>query len=349
MCLCPLATVAPTSAFAGATHSLHATQITRTSISLAWSGPRGATFELRRTTGSHPAATRHRGVHVSVYRHSAQDRHLRAGTHYAYALFARIHDHWRPAVTLLVVTKPAMHKTTPASIDNYVVGSDLNCEMYDGADNPSAEFFGNSACGTFLDYKGSTYGPADIPNGDKLNNESFRPWGASTQSTNGSGTTDDPFVTTTTVDGPTSPLSVTQTDRYASGASVVSTTTQVSNTSDADVTVTIYHAFDCFAGGTDLGTGTADTSMGSVSCVSANRSNDGSRRTLQLTPKSSSGSQFVEEYYQDLWGDIAAQRTFPDTVRADVHDTSEGLSWTMTVPANGSVSVQYATSLLNSF
>jgi hypothetical protein len=67
--------------------------------------------------------------------------------------------------------------------------------------------------------------------------------------------------------------------------------------------------------------------------------------TLRLRP-GTGGSTYVEEFFADLWSGIATGSPFPDTVRADDHDTSEGLAWEITVPANGSVSVQYSTDLL---
>jgi hypothetical protein len=68
-------------------------------------------------------------------------------------------------------------------------------------------------------------------------------------------------------------------------------------------------------------------------------------RTLRLDP-GTGGSAFVEEYYGDLWSGIATGNMFANTVRADDHDTAEGLSWQVTVPANGSVTISYSTALL---
>jgi len=104
----------------------------------------------------------------------------------------------------------------------------------------------------------------------------------------------------------------------------------------------VYHAFDCYVGDSDFGTGAA--SHGAVSCVSANVTAHGAR-TLRLRPLTA-GSTYVEEVYYQLWLDIAAQRPFADTVQAGVHDTAEGLAWQVTVPAHGSTSVRYDTDLL---
>jgi hypothetical protein len=130
--------------------------------------------------------------------------------------------------------------------------------------------------------------------------------------------------------------------RAGSHTITVSTTTTLTNTSGSPVQLMLYHAFDCFPGASDTGTGTS--AGGSVSCVSDNVTSSGAP-TLRLRP-GTSGSTYVEEFFADLWSGIATGSPFPDTVRADDHDTSEGLAWEITMPANGSVSVQYSTDLL---
>jgi hypothetical protein len=110
------------------------------------------------------------------------------------------------------------------------------------------------------------------------------------------------------------PLTVTQTDTYAVGGSTVGTTTTLTNTSGSPVQLTLYHAFDCYPGDSDTGTGTS--SGGSVSCVPDNVTSSGAR-TLRLNPVTG-GSTYVEEYYGDLWSDIATGNSFPDTVRPTI-------------------------------
>ena len=70
--------------------TLHATKVTTTNISLAWSAPIGAAFSLRRTADSSPVATRQGGAAVRVSGLTALDTGLKAGHRYSYALFTRL-------------------------------------------------------------------------------------------------------------------------------------------------------------------------------------------------------------------------------------------------------------------
>jgi len=233
-------------------------------------------------------------------------------------------------------------QTTPDAITEYDVSPDLDCAMF-AAGDADGEFYGGHACGTIIATAGELYGPADIPAGENLTGAgNYNDWDPTSQVTSGSGTSDDPYVLTTDASADGSPITVSQTDTYAVGGSTVSTATTLTNTSDSPVQLMLYHAFDCYPGDSDTGTGTS--SDGSVSCVSDNVTSNGAR-TLRLRP-GAGGSTYVEEYYADLWSDIATGNPFSDTVRADDHDTSEGLAWQITVPADGSVTVQYNTDLL---
>jgi hypothetical protein len=232
--------------------------------------------------------------------------------------------------------------TAPDAITEYDVSPDLGCAMY-GSGDSDGEFYGDTACGTIISTGGSLYGPADIPAGESLTGAAnYNAWDPISQATTGSGTSDDPYITTTSASADGSPITVSQTDSYAVGGSTVATDTTLSNSSDAPVQVVLYHAFDCYTGDSDFGTGTS--SDGSVSCVSDNVTANGAP-TLCLTPLTA-GSTYVEEFYNDLWSDISTGNLFSDTVEADDHDTAEGLAWQVTVPASGSVSVQYTTQLL---
>lgn len=242
--------------------------------------------------------------------------------------------------TFSLTVNPAV--IVPDAISEYDVSPDLNCAMYSSSDT-NGEFYGNTACGTIIAVNGQLYGPASIPAGANLTGTAnYNAWTPTSQTTTGSGSPGDPYIINTAASAAGSPVTVSQTDTYAVGGSTVGTTTTLTNTSGSPVQITLYHAFDCYPGDSDTGTGTA--SGGSVSCVSDHVTSNGAR-TLRLRP-GTGGSTYVEEYYADLWSDIAAGNPFSDTVRADDHDTSEGLAWQITVPAGGSVSVQYSTDLL---
>lgn len=229
--------------------------------------------------------------------------------------------------------------TSPDAITEYDVGSDLGCAMFASGDD-DGEFYGGSACGTFIAVGGQLYGPSEIPAGENLG--SYDSWDPVSQTTSGSGTAGDPFVITTTASADGSPITISETDTYAVGGDEVATSMTLTNSSDSPAQLNLYHGFDCFPGDSDTGTGTA--SSGSVSCVSDNVTADGAR-TLKLTPLTG-GSSYVEEFYGQLWSDIASQGLFSNTVEADDHDTAEGLAWPVTVPANGSVTIQCTTDLL---
>jgi Putative Ig domain len=241
-----------------------------------------------------------------------------------------------------VTVNPAV--TTPSDISSYTVSPDLGCDM-SGAADPSGEFFGDTACGTIIAAGGQVYGPASIPAGSSLTGAaSYNPWTPVNQTTTGSGTAGDPYVITTDVAATGSPITASQTDTYVTDGSTVATATTLTNTSGSPVQLMLYHAFDCYPGNSDYGYGYGSASGGSVSCESDNVTASGAQ-TLQLAP-ASGGSTYVEEYYDSLWSDIATGNPFSDTVQQGDHDTSEGLAWPVTVPAGGSVTVQYSTNLL---
>src|ERR1022692_113737 len=92
--------------------ALHVTGISTTSISLAWSAPKGATFALRRTAGSPPAINRRAGTAVRVTGRTAIDRGLKAGKQYSYALFTHLAGRWAGPITLLAGTSAAAGSKT---------------------------------------------------------------------------------------------------------------------------------------------------------------------------------------------------------------------------------------------
>ena len=96
--------------------ALHATKVTTTSISLAWSAPIGAAFSLRRTADSTPAATRQGGVAVRVSGLTALDTGLKAGHRYSYALFTRLKGRWAGPITVLAGTSAVPGSTTASYV-----------------------------------------------------------------------------------------------------------------------------------------------------------------------------------------------------------------------------------------
>ncbi len=87
---------------------LGVTAVAATSADLAWRGPAGATYALRRATGPTAPRTRAAGARVAVQGRAAHDQVLAASTTYSYALFVRRKDGvWAPPVATTLTTSPA--------------------------------------------------------------------------------------------------------------------------------------------------------------------------------------------------------------------------------------------------
>ena len=96
--------------------ALHATKVTTTSISLAWSAPIGAAFSLRRTADGTPAATRQDGAVVHVSGLTAVDTGLTPGHRYSYALFTKLKGRWAGPITVLAGTSAVPGSTTASYV-----------------------------------------------------------------------------------------------------------------------------------------------------------------------------------------------------------------------------------------
>lgn len=226
------------------------------------------------------------------------------------------------------------------------VGTDLSCQVSHTGDTVF-EFYPSSVnpgdCGTFLASGGTLYAPDFASHGGtatgSLNGGSgytaFTP--VSQSGVTGSGTAADPFRVVTTVTA--GALTLTQTDSYVAGNEFYDTDTVVSNSTDASVTATLYHAGDCFLQNSDSGFGAFDSASGTTLCTE-NANNSPLGRILGFTPRTG-GSHYVETEYSTVWGQItAAGAQFPDTCDCTVsEDNGAGLSWPITVPATGSTTV----------
>jgi len=86
-------------------HGLRASEVQRTSVSLAWAAaPGGRTVLLRRRAGERAPASPADGAPVPTRGQEALDRRLSPGTSYTYALFTRVARRWLGPVTLTVST-----------------------------------------------------------------------------------------------------------------------------------------------------------------------------------------------------------------------------------------------------
>jgi chitodextrinase len=100
----------------GAARELHATAVSQTSLTLAWTAPEGSRFSLRRTLGSNPATRRWQGVKVRTVGRTAVDTGLQPGTQYSYSLFTRRRHHWIGPLVIVAGTAPPSGSTDASYI-----------------------------------------------------------------------------------------------------------------------------------------------------------------------------------------------------------------------------------------
>lgn len=98
--------------------SLHANRVTKTSVSLVWSGPRHASYAVRRTIGSRPAATRGVGTAIRTNGTTALSSRLSPGTRYSFALFTRVGSVWTGPLTVVAGTAASVGTKTASFIAN---------------------------------------------------------------------------------------------------------------------------------------------------------------------------------------------------------------------------------------
>jgi hypothetical protein len=239
--------------------------------------------------------------------------------------------------------------TSSGPLTTIEISDTLNCAVNHTGDT-EGEFFGDTACGTFLAAGGQIYGPESIPAGSNVTGASnylaFTP--VSQTPVSGTGTATDPFRIVTVVNAGSSGLQLTQTDTYVVGQETYRTDVTISNSSGAAVPVVLYRAGDCFLQDSDTGFGAADPSSGSVSCVGVAEDAGGnsirSSRIEQWRPLTP-GSSYIEALYSDVWAAVATGQPFPNTCRCDeLIDNGAGLSWSATIPANGSATFSHLTS-----
>ncbi len=217
----------------------------------------------------------------------------------------------------------------------------LNCAVNHVQDE-AGEFFGETACGTFLASAGTLYSPADIPAGESAEGVAFTP--VSQSAVSGSGTSSDPYQLVTVVDaGPN--LRITESDYYVVGQESYRTDVKVENRSAVTQSAILYRAGDCYLQDSDTGFGLV--SGESVACQAATTDPQGNAvrgdRIQQWSPLSA-GSRYFEAGFDEVWSTIGAQKEFPNTCRCNENiDNGAGLSWALTIPATGTATRSHLT------
>jgi len=221
--------------------------------------------------------------------------------------------------------------TSTGPLTDIGISSDLNCSVNHTGDT-AGEWYGNTACGTFLASGGTLYGPAYVPAGYSAT--PLTPWTAVSQTAvTGSGTTPDPYKIVTVDAAGTTGLQVTETDTYVVGQESYRNDVKVTNTGGTSASGVLYRGGDCYLQNSDLGYGIYDSSTGAITCTTSLTPGSRIEQMLPVTP----GSNYFEGYYDTLWAHIGTQNPFPNTCDCSTYeDNSEGLSWAVSVGAGAS-------------
>lgn len=228
--------------------------------------------------------------------------------------------------------------TSAGPLTSITISPDLNCAVTHTGDT-SPEWYGTTACGTLaVDQTTSTlYGPASIPAGGSASpRTAFTP--ISQTGPTGTGTSGDPYRIVTVVGLGASGLTITQTDTYVVGQESYTTDVQISNANATPRPVRLYTGGDCYLQNSDEGFGRVDGNA--VACTTGT---DPGSRIEQLFPLTS-GSSYMEAGYSTIWAQMGAQAAAPNScLCANFIDNGIMLSWDVTVPASGSVTVSHLT------
>src|SRR4029079_6905691 len=141
---------------------------------------------------------------------------------------------------------------------------------------------------------------------------------------------------TTVVDLGGTGFRLTETDTYVVGQEAYLTTVAIQNNSGAAQSAIIYRAGDCFLQDSDDGVGQVDGAA--VACKAPN--NDRIEQWFPIT----SGSSYMEDDFDTVWAKIGAQQPFENTCQCDSEiDNGAGLSWTKSIAAGATTTVQHYT------
>ena len=237
-------------------------------------------------------------------------------------------------VTLIVLFASVMSATaaditSAGPLTTVTTTTDLNCAVNHTGD-AAGEFFDSTACGTFVTDGTTLYGPASVPAGVSPG-VAWTP--VSQTGPTGTGTLGDPYTVVTTVTG--GPFTVVQTDTYVIGQESVRTDVKV--TSSSAVHAIVYRAGDCYLQGSDSGLG--ELNDGKAPTCRARADATDPNRIEQWYPLTS-GSNYMVDYYNNVWSAVGAMTPFPDTVLANdagsPYDNGGGLSWSSALAAGGS-------------
>lgn len=223
-------------------------------------------------------------------------------------------------------------------LTHIIIGDQLNCQVNHSGDS-SYEFYGGvpGACGTFLLLNGTRYTPPTVPAGGSATDV---PWTTVSQSSvTGTGTTANPYKVVTVVDAGTTGVRLTETDSYVVGEESYQTDLKVTNNGASAINARLWRAGDCYLQNSDYGYGQVGAN-GEIACAAGQAAGSRIEQWVPLT----SGSHYYENWYYNVWGQIANDQAFNDScLCSSFIDNGAGLSWDFTVPAGGSVTQSHLT------
>jgi hypothetical protein len=249
---------------------------------------------------------------------------------------------WAAAPSAMAQQPPQQVISSSGPLTSISLNNDLRCQVQHAADTVASFYPGSApgSCGTFIAVPDPVQQTPPTVYGPFLGNQYTL---AGQTGVTGSGSSSDPLRVTTEVLAGATGLRITQTDSYVVGQEFYRTAITVSNSSPSDRSAVLYHAADCFLQDSDSGYGFFDSASGGIFC-SANPNNSPAARVLGFVPISS-GSHYYEARYSTVYAGVNGS-DFPDICQCDVfQDNGAGLSWSINVPAGGSVSRSLATAV----
>ena len=229
-------------------------------------------------------------------------------------------------VEVEILTAPGGSIVSPGPLTKITTSPLLNCDVRHAGDN-SGEWYGNTACGTFVAVDTAIFGPASVPAGSGVTGATgYQAYTAVSQTgPTGTGSAGSPYVLTTVVDLGTSGLRLTQTDSYVVGQESYRTDVSLTSTDNAAHSVIVYRAGDCYLQDSDEGLGQV-FSGSAPSCKAEPTSTDPNR--IEGFFPLTGGSHYMESGFSQVWSAVGTRTQLPDTCRcAELIDNGIALSW----------------------
>ncbi|MEO5561073.1 MAG: hypothetical protein ABIO49_14150 [Dokdonella sp.] len=242
---------------------------------------------------------------------------------------------------------PIQTITSAGPLNQIFIGNDLSAQIaYTGDTTQEVYPPGTTPgdYGTFVVVANTLYAPDFANHGGSATSNigAYTPFTPVSQSgVSGSGSAADPYKVTTTVNVGATGLSISQTERYVVGQESYRTDVTINNSIARAVDVILYRVMDCYLGGTDTGYGFVNGSAIGCSLNANNTPPDRIEEIVPLTP----GSSYYQARYSIVWTAVGTHAAFSNLCDACASnlDNGAGVSWSVSIPPNGSVTLSNET------